>query len=151
MRLRRDFGALLHLIQAHAVLHQATRARDEQGRIIAGLADYSAIYALLDPILADGLGTSVPSTMRETVQAVACIVAEQGTASMTDVAAALSLDTSAASRRVHAAMKRGFLQNEEQQPRRRARIVLDMGLPEDRGILPPPATLQVCSADGSVP
>ena len=151
VRLRRDFGALLHLVQAHAVLHRATRERDEQGRIIAELADYSAIYTLLDPILADGLGTSVSVTMRETVRAVACIVAEQGAASITDVAGALSLDTSAASRRVHAAIKRGFLQNDELQPRRRARIVLDMALPADRGILPPPASLQVCRANGSEP
>ncbi|RYF51184.1 MAG: hypothetical protein EOO38_03835 [Cytophagaceae bacterium] len=151
VRLRRDFGALLHLVQAHAVLHRATRERDEQGRIIAEIADYSAIYTLLDPILADGLGTSVSSTMRETVQAVACIAAEHGAASMTDVAGALSLDTSAASRRVHAAIKRGFLQNEELQPRRRARVVLDMALPTDRGILPLPASLQVCGANGSEP
>ena len=31
VRLRRDFGALLALIRAHAILHQATRARDAAG------------------------------------------------------------------------------------------------------------------------
>jgi hypothetical protein len=35
VRLRRDFGALLNLIRAHAILHQASRERDAEGRIIA--------------------------------------------------------------------------------------------------------------------
>jgi hypothetical protein len=36
-RLRRDFGAILALIRAHAVLHSPTRERDEQDRIIASI------------------------------------------------------------------------------------------------------------------
>ena len=30
VRLRRDFGAVLGLIRAHALLHQATRGRDDR-------------------------------------------------------------------------------------------------------------------------
>lgn len=41
VRLRRDFGALLNLIRAHTILHQANRERDAEGRIIAALEDYA--------------------------------------------------------------------------------------------------------------
>jgi hypothetical protein len=34
VRLRRDFDSLLALIRAHAMLHQATRDRDDDGRIV---------------------------------------------------------------------------------------------------------------------
>ena len=37
VRLRRDFGSLLALIRAHAILHQASRDRDAAGCIIATL------------------------------------------------------------------------------------------------------------------
>jgi hypothetical protein len=35
VRLRRDFSVVLSLIKSHAILHQATCKRDEDGRIIA--------------------------------------------------------------------------------------------------------------------
>jgi hypothetical protein len=35
VRLRRDFGTVLALIRAHAMLHQCSRKRDESGRVIA--------------------------------------------------------------------------------------------------------------------
>jgi len=43
IRLRRDFAALLVLICSHAILHQGTRKRDEQGRIVAELEDYTVV------------------------------------------------------------------------------------------------------------
>ena len=47
VRLRRDHQALLSLIRTHAILHQATRTRDDAGRIIATLDDYREVYALV--------------------------------------------------------------------------------------------------------
>lgn len=141
----------MFLIQAHALLHGASRKRNARGEIVAELSDYQGFYDLIDPILADGLGVTVTQTMRETVQAVRGIVTEKGTASVTDVAEVLALDTSAASRRVHAAIDRGFVENEELQPRRKARLVVGASLPEERGILPPPAGLQVCAVNGGTP
>ena len=48
VRLRRDFGALLNLIRAHALLHQATRERDAEGRIVATIEeDYAAVRELV--------------------------------------------------------------------------------------------------------
>jgi hypothetical protein len=40
---RRDFKALLTLIKAHALLHQAARDRDGRGRIVACHEDYAEV------------------------------------------------------------------------------------------------------------
>jgi hypothetical protein len=55
VRLRRDFGAVLNLIRAHAVLHQATRQRDAEGRVIATVDDYAAVRALVADLVAEGV------------------------------------------------------------------------------------------------
>ena len=70
VRLRRDFKTILNLIQTHAIVHQETRDRDDQGRIIATLDDYAVIRELVADLIAEGLEASVPLVMRETVQAV---------------------------------------------------------------------------------
>jgi hypothetical protein len=47
VRLRRDFNSLLALIRAHAMLHQARRERDSDGRIVATLDDYTVVRGLV--------------------------------------------------------------------------------------------------------
>ena len=47
LRIRRDFGRLLELIQASAVLHQAQREIGDDGRVIARVQDYANAYALV--------------------------------------------------------------------------------------------------------
>jgi hypothetical protein len=60
VRLRRDFGTVLALVRAHALLHQANRARDAEGRIVATLTDYGVIRELVADLLAEGVEASVP-------------------------------------------------------------------------------------------
>ena len=48
VRLRRDFGAVLNLIRAHALLHQASRKKDDRGRVVATLADYAAVRGFMN-------------------------------------------------------------------------------------------------------
>jgi hypothetical protein len=67
VRLRRDFKAILLLTKAHAVLHQATREVDDEGRIIAKLADYAAIRALVNDLVSEKIEQTVSRTTRETV------------------------------------------------------------------------------------
>ena len=43
IRLRRDFRTVLMLIRAHALLHQATRLKDGDGKVVATLEDYAAV------------------------------------------------------------------------------------------------------------
>jgi hypothetical protein len=54
VRLRRDFGMLCTLIKAHAFLHQASRERDSQGRIMATIDDYTAVRELVADLISEG-------------------------------------------------------------------------------------------------
>jgi hypothetical protein len=71
VRLRRDFRAVLSLIRSHAMLHQVSRERDERGRVVATLEDYEMVRELVVDVVSDGVEASVPTTVREVVQAIA--------------------------------------------------------------------------------
>lgn len=49
---RRTSAKVLALVATHALLHQVTRPRDRQGRVVAQLDDYRAAYELLAPSVA---------------------------------------------------------------------------------------------------
>jgi len=143
VRLRRDFPAVLSLIRAHALLHQANRDTDAQGRIIATLDDYAAVRELVADLVAEGVGATVPATIRETVTTVAEITqGRDEPASLAEVAKRLKLDRSAASRRVRAAVELGYLVNLEDRRGKPARLVIGEPLPEETDILPTVAVLQ---------
>jgi hypothetical protein len=162
VRLRRDFGAVLNLVRAHAILHQGTRPRDPAGRIVATLADYAAVYDLVIDTVAQGVQATVDTRIRDTVE----VVKELDTpkdpgVGLTPIAKALGIDKSAASRRVRVAIEEGYLINLEDRKGRPARITLGDPLPEERPVLPhpdalagdrgrggvlsPPSTLQQCN------
>ena len=136
VRLRRDFRLLLTLIEAHALLHQATREHDEHGRVVATLEDYAVVRELVHDLIADQLESAVPHTVRETVEAVKDLALGTDEATTAQVAAALKLDRSAASRRVRSATSRGFLKNLETKRGQPARLVLGDPLPTDEPVLP---------------
>jgi hypothetical protein len=143
VRLRRDVRAVLGLVHSHAILHQQNRSRDDAGRVIATIADYAAVYALVHDLIADAAQRAVPSTIRETVGVVARLLTGGKTlsVSVTDIAAALDLDKATAWRRVQAALARGHLQNEETHRGRPARLLLGDPLPDDQPVLPAPEAL----------
>jgi len=141
VRLRRDFGALLNLIRAHAVLHQASRDRDAEGYIIATIEeDYAVVRELVADLVSDGIEVTVPKTVRETVGAVKRL--RQGSSgepvTVVELARELKLDRSAVSRRVRNAKDRGYLRDLEDNPRKPSRLVLGDDLPDDLQILPSP-------------
>jgi hypothetical protein len=145
VRLRRDFQTILTLIQAHALLHRASRPRDSQSRIVATLEDYAVIRDLVHDLVAEGVEATVPPTVRETIEAV------QGDTpdgvSVAEIATALKLDKSAASRRVRVAIDHGYLVNHETQKGKPSRIARGNPLPDDLEILPTVEALQRCSRD----
>jgi urease gamma subunit len=147
VRLRRDFGAVLNLIRAHAVLHQQVRDRDEDGRIIATLDDYAAVRELVADLVSEGVEATVPNTVRETVAAVGRLLdgSEGDPVTTTAVALELKLDKSAALRRVRAAIDRGHLKNLEDRRGRPARIVLGDPLSGEVEVLPSAERLQGCT------
>jgi hypothetical protein len=149
VRLRRDFGALLNLIRAHAVLHQASRERDEKGQIVATIEDYAVVRELVADLVSEGIEATVPPTVRETIGAVCRLYAEEDeTVTIAALAEELELDKSSAWRRVRTAMDRGYLKNLEDRKGRPARLVPGDALPNDIEILPAPERLQGCTVAG---
>src|ERR671912_426904 len=147
VRLRRDFGALLSLIRAHAILHQATRERDDRGRLVATLDDYSSVRELVADLESEGIEATVPKSVREAVHAVARLHAlEDLPVTVVQVAKVLQLDRSAASRRIRSAKDLGFLRDLEDNPRKPSRLVPADPLPEDLEILPKPKDVQAYKA-----
>lgn len=147
VRLRRDFGAVLALIRAHAILHQASRERDGDGRIVASLRDYEAVRQLVADIIADGIEASVSPSVRETVAAVAALVEEHGEpVTVSQVAQRLNLDKSTALRRVRVAASRGYVRNLEDRRGLSAKLVIGDPLPDEVDILPTPDRLAAATA-----
>lgn len=145
VRMRRDFRTLTSCIEAHALLHRATRATDEQGRVVATLADYAAVRRYLGDAFSENVGATISDDMRETVEAVAAIIERKtatnvpgliavvaGSANYKDLAQQLGLDKSTARRRAIAALNAGWLKNEAR-PRKPAELVPGEPLPEAEG------------------
>ena len=149
VRLRRDFGALLSLIRAHAILHQANRSRDQQGRVVATIdGDYQAVAALIGPLVAEGVGSTVSAATRETVDAVDALTAAHPTGVTAQaVAARLNLDKSNVSRRLSVAGSSGWLINEEDHRGKPGRWKVGEALPDDLDILPTVAVLRAVADD----
>jgi hypothetical protein len=152
VRLRRDFGVVLNLIKAHAILHQTQRGRDERGRIIATLDDYAAVYDLVIGSISEAVQATVSSTIRETVQAISELHQQgQKAATVREVASRLGIDKSAALRRVQVAIRDGYLENLEDHKGRPARLVPAEPLPEEQPVLPAPEKLREGRGDTLTP
>jgi len=146
VRLRRDFGQLLSLIRAHAILHQATRERDADGQIIANVDDYAVVRELVVGVVAEGIDATVAPTVRETVRAVQMLISEdRATLTLREIAQALALDKSAASRRISTTIQLGYLRNMEDRKGRPARVCLGDPIPDEMPVLPDAQALQCCS------
>jgi len=144
VRLRRDFSVILSLIKAHALLHQATRERDPEGRVVASIEDYARVRELVADLVAEGVEATVPPIVRQTVEAVERLVRGGDEEWVTNraVAEELKIDKAAASRRVRVALDRGYLKNLEDRKGKPSRLVAGEPMPEDAEILPAPQDLE---------
>ena len=170
-RMRRDFAAMLSLLRTHAVLCQAARERDPDGRIIASVdGDYAVIRELVADVVAQGIRATVKPEVRETVEAVAYMLSqgreplerkgkkvtlvlsedllykisgegEDSGVSLSHLSTALKLDRSSISRRVKEAEEMGFLVNLETRAGRPARLHVGEPMPEDDSVFPSPEEL----------
>jgi hypothetical protein len=157
-RIRRDFSLILSLVKSHAILHQATREKNNEGWIIANVEDYSVVRELVDDLIAEGIEASVPPGVRETVAAVKRLLAEFSSARAAlqveglvespsqvtgkRVAERLGIDRSAASRRIRHAISAGYLINAEQKQGRPMALQIGEPMPADRSVLPTAADVQ---------
>lgn len=150
IRMRCDFGAVLSLIRARALLHQATRERDSQGRIVVNFEDYKAIRNLVSEVLSEGVEMTVSKVTRETVATVAELCSDGGQVSLADLARNMSLDRSTVSRRVQMALSRGYLKNLEDKKGRPFKLAIGDQMPEDRDLLPKAEKLECCNVAGDL-
>jgi hypothetical protein len=140
-RLRRDITNLLSLAKAHALLHQATRGTDPQGRIVATLDDYEVVRGLLSEALAIATDKTVRSGTREVVEAVKAMREERTTderkapISLRAAARKAGRSPSTTQTDVHDALDRGYLINRSNNDRSHD---LDVGdpLPGKAELLP---------------
>ena len=153
VRIRRDFSAVLNLVRSHALLHQATRDRNEHGSIIATLVDYAAVYELAIDSVNEGVKASVPPGVRAAVDAVAEIFKEtENAVSIRELAERLGIDDSATRRRVRVALDAEYLvnlANEKGEPGGRkknqgktTRLVTGEPMPAETSVLPSPDELR---------
>ena len=113
VRLQRDFGALLTLVRAHALLHQQHRGHDDKGQIVATVEDYGAVRELVHVIVAEAAEQKVPPSVRGTADALVAM----GSAAEVDgdgvttsqVASKLQIGRTSASRRLRHAADLGFV------------------------------------------
>jgi hypothetical protein len=142
VRLRRDFPAVMSLVQAHALLHQVSREQDQRGRIIATLDDYDAVRELVKGAMAEAAEQTVPKTVRATVEVVGAILASDerernSGVTIKEIAQNIGIDRSAAQRRVRESIERGFLATPDQPKRGKiTRVCLGDPMPEDKPLLP---------------
>ena len=130
---------------AHALLHQASRERDAEGRVVARLEDYACVRELVADLAAKGVEATVPETIRETVEAVKSLAEkseEKGFTTNKAVAEKLGIDKAAALRRVRVAISRGYLENLEDRKGRPAQLTIGETTSEDREVLPNPEDLK---------
>ena len=115
------------------------------GRIIAEIADYAVVRDLVADLVAEGAAVAIKPEVRQTVLAVAKLLTE-GKAEVTqaEIAKALELDKSSASRRIAATIDGGWLRNLEDRKGRPHRLVLGEPLPEEFELLPAPERLRGC-------
>jgi hypothetical protein len=138
VRLRRDFNAMLSLIQAHALLYIANREVTSEGYILATLDDYRHVRSLVNEVMTEGLEVGVSKEVCETVSAVSKLCDGVGvTATITQVAKELKLDRSAANRRIHECLRRNYLQTEEEiRKGRLMKLKIGEPLPGELEVLP---------------
>lgn len=143
VRLRRDFGAILSLIESHALLQRATRGRDSEGRIIASFDDYRVVFDLTEKIVSQAVDATVRSTIKETVNVVGELIKDPSTktddfpsVNISNIAKKLNIDRRSAQRRVSTAIKHGYLTNLETKKGRPAKIAIGEPLPSEIHILP---------------
>jgi hypothetical protein len=146
VRLRRDFAQVLSLIRAHALLHEGSRLRNDEGLVVATFNDYEVVRELVAPLVAEGVNATVSAATRETVEAVAELNSDTPTGvTVKAVATRLGLDRSNVSRRMTVAARGGWVINLEDRRGKPGRWAPGDPLPEAVELLPSVALLRTCA------
>jgi hypothetical protein len=162
VRFRRDVGALFTFIKASALLHQAQRQKDADGRVVAIVADYALAYPIFSKVMAESAGKAVPDNVRAVVNLVAERAGAAGkkpegmrfkrvevagnaaevTLSGNEIGNATGIGKWAAVRAIHTAIELGLLANNETRQRKPFRLILKNTVDQvGAALLPDPKTI----------
>ena len=139
--MRRAFPAILSLIEANAILHQASRQRMGDGVIVASPEDYRVVHELVAHLISQEVEATVPERMRHIVLAVNNLSEGKTTITFARVAKEAKVHKSTASRWAKKAVQRGYLKNEAR-PGQPADLRIGEPMPEDIPVIPLPKELE---------
>jgi hypothetical protein len=131
-RILRDSSRLFSMIKAVTILRHQHRQRSQHGRLVATLDDYETVYTLVNQIYEDSV-TGASKSTRRVVKAVKKLH-KAAPVSVTRIARKLGITAMSASRRVQAALKAGWLINEEDRRGLPFRLKVGEKLPEHTGL-----------------
>jgi hypothetical protein len=141
-RVLRDFQRLLSLVKAVAILRHQHRDRDQGGRLVATVEDYTTVYELVADIYAASV-TGLSEGVANLVTKVAELREKNSEQHIgyAVLAKALGIDRGLAARRAKSAIRNRWLANQEPRKNYPADLVIGEPLPEKSG-LPDPDTLR---------
>ncbi len=142
VRMRRDFSSILGLIQAHALMHQESRSKDDGGQIVATVDDYAVVHRLVADLVAYASGEAVPPEIRETVDVVGSMGVDNQGVTIADIAEALEIHRTSAQRRVKRAVAMGFLSRGDARAGQAGFVRWESSVPGDVPVLPDPDDLR---------
>jgi hypothetical protein len=141
----------MDLVEAHAVLHQESRERDN-GRIVATLDDYAAVHDLIAGIVGEASEVTVSETVRKTVGMVRDLISEDKEVTRNTLAERLGIVPTSAGRRFAPATAAGYVKEDPDNPNEKPKryVLGNVPLPENVEVIPSPETLRSCvSASGA--
>jgi hypothetical protein len=143
-RIMRDFARITSLIKSVAIIRHRQRQRDETGRVVAQVEDYATVFNLVGPMYETTI-TGASKELRVMVQTVGEMLEKGEPITATTLSARLGINRGTASRRVTAAINRGWMVNRETKKGHPWDLQLGEPLPEAEG-LPDPETIKKCWA-----
>lgn len=144
-RMRRDHGRIMDLVEAHAVLHQESREKDE-GCIVATLEDYAAVHHLIAEIVGEASEVVVNNTVRETVETARELINEAKDVTRNTLAEKLGIVPTSAGRRFAPATAAGYVKEDPENPNQKPKryVLGNVPLPDNVEVMPSPETLRSC-------
>jgi hypothetical protein len=145
-RMRRDHERIMDLVEAHAVLHQESRHKDQDGRIVATLEDYGAVHALIADIVGEASEVAVSDTVRKTVEKVRELIEEDQDVTRNTLAKKFGIVPTSAGRRFAPATVAGYVKEDPDNPNSKPKryVLGDVPLPENVDVIPTPEKLRSC-------
>jgi hypothetical protein len=142
LRIRRDFKHLLTMIEACTVAHRFQRSQDENGALIATVADYAMVRSLISDVFQSAQSEGITQADRKMIAAVIELTTPAGgqpgekPVTQAEVREHLGISKSSTSYRIKRLLKLGYLANLELNKSKGMKLVAGVPLPGEVDPLP---------------